>query len=148
MSEEIVAAVTELSIRSGHQFTVSSKPVTGTDLYVVYATNHPLPASYTVQTGVLGFRVPSMFPDAHPEDAFFIQPHDVKLKAVDQVRKNSDIHRASVSPDLLKGTELAGQSVLVFSWHLWDRAAWDRTKHTLVDHYQHCIRRFEQPEHD
>lgn len=146
--EEILAAVAELSEQSGYQFKVTSVPVEGTDLYVVYAEGYPFPARYTLASGIFGFRVPRNFPNACPEDSFFIQPHDVKLKDLEPTRNSIEIHRASPSPDLLKGTELGGAPALVFSWHIWNRGIWNRSKHTLVDHYTHCLRRFDEPEHD
>jgi len=41
--------------------------------------DHPFRPDYTVTNGVLGFRAPSNFPDAAPEDSFFIMPITVKL---------------------------------------------------------------------
>ncbi len=146
--DDIIAAVRELSEKSGFQFRVTDVPVEGTTLYVVYAENHAFPDAYTVSAGTLGFRVPDTFPDACPEDCFFIQPHSVKLKQPDSIRTSIDINRASATPDFLKGTSFTDRTVLIFSWHLWDRRKWDRNKHTLVDHYNHCIRRFDMPEHD
>ena len=145
--EEITAAVTEMTQKSGHQFRVSEKVVEGTQLYVVYAPDHPFPEHYTVASGTLGFRVPQNFPDASPEDCFFLLPNDVKLKVADLVTGNVNINRAGEDPNFLKGTELGGKVALVFSWHLWDRRPWNRRKHTLFDHYAHCLRRFEQNEH-
>jgi hypothetical protein len=145
---EIESAVAELCESSGLTFRVSETEVVGTQLFVVYAPEHPFPERYTVSAGVLGFRVPRNFPDAGPEDSFFIQPHDVKLKVAEPVRGNADIHRAGVNNDFLKGMELGNAPALVFSWHLWDRSAWNRRKHRLVDHYTHCLRRFDHPEHD
>jgi len=145
---EIRSAVAALSEKSGHDFRVTDAPVEGTSLYVVYATAHPMPAHYTAETAMLGFRVPSNYPDACPEDSFFIQPITIKLKTADEKRNSTDIHRASVTDSFLKGSGLENAAVLLFSWHLWDRAPWDRRKHTLFDHYTHSIRRFEQPEHD
>jgi len=146
--DHIVQAVHGFSEKVGYKFEVSDCPVEGTELYVVYAEAHPLPERYTVALGVLGFRVPRNIPDACPEDCFFIQPHDVKLKEADPVRNSKDINRASSNQDFLRGTKLGGTPALVFSWHLWDRRPWDRNRHTLIDHYDHCIRRFDQPEHD
>lgn len=146
--EEILAAAADLSERSGLRFLVSDRPVHGTQLYVVYAPEHPLPDRYTATAGTVGFRVPHNFPDAHPEDSFFIQPAEIKLKIADGVRNSIDIHRAGVTADYVKGTELNGALALVFSWHIWDRRPWNRKKHNLFDHYTHSLRRFEQPEHD
>jgi len=141
-------AVDNLSKASRHAFHVTDGPVAGTSLYVVYATDHPFRELYTLTQGTLGFRVPDNFPDACPEDSFFVQPHDVKLNAPDPVRKSIDLHRAGESPDFLKGTVLGERSALVFSWHLWNRRAWNTNTHTLLDHYTHCVRRFDEPEHD
>lgn len=142
-------AVTDLSKASGHPFRVSSDPVDGTKMYVVYASEHPFRELYTAGHGVFGFRVPDNYPDACPEDSFFIQPHDVKLKTPDTTRNSIDANRTGAAGlEYLKGTELRDKQALVFSWHLWNRVTWDRNKHTLIDHYTHCIRRFEQPEHD
>jgi hypothetical protein len=146
--DDLVEAVAELSNKSGHEFRISESPVEGTDMFVVYAVDHPLSAQYTVASGIFGFRVPRQFPNAGPEDSFFIQPHDVKLKQADPARNSTDVHRASSVPDFLKGTELGGSPGLAFSWHLWNTVPWNRNKHTLVDHYGHCVRRFEKPEHD
>lgn len=146
--EQIAAAVRDLSERSGHVFVVSDAVVPGTMLYVVYAAEHPLPGHYTETVGVLGFRVPHNFPDACPEDSFFIQPATVKLREPDAVTKSNNVHRASPDPKFLNGTPIAGTPALVFSWHLWNKEPWDRRKHTLFDHYTHSLRRFEQPEHD
>lgn len=147
--EEIVKAVAELAEKSGHKFAVTAVPVDGTQLYVVYAADHPFPDRYTVVSGMLGFRVSSNLPDACPEDSFFLSPDTVKLKQPDPVRNSTDIHRASSTQGFLKGTELGDARVLVFSWHVWNRpGAWNRKKHTLMDHYTHCLRRFEEPEHD
>lgn len=146
--DPLLAGISELSEESGHRFEITDNPVEGTDLYVVYVESHPFPASYTVASGVLGFRVPRNFPDACPEDAFFIQPHTVKLREPDTVRQSIDIHRASSNGDFLKGTKLGGEPALVFSWHIWNKVIWNRNRHTLVDHYTHCLRRFDSPEHD
>lgn len=147
-SDAILAAVKDLSEKSGLDFSVTETVVEGTELYVVYATNHPFPDVYTVAAGVLGFRVPHNFPDAQPEDSFFIQPDTVKLKTADQKRNSVDIHRAAPDQNLLKGTPLGSGPALLFSWHIWNKVAWKRGKHTLADHYFHCVKRFEQPEHD
>jgi hypothetical protein len=147
--DRILRAVAELTRVAGEEFLVTDEPVEGTKLYAVYASAHPLSGRFTVQRGMLGFRVPETYPDAHPEDSFFIRPHDIKLREADPVRGSRDVHRAGVSgPDYLRGTSLGIDPVLAFSWHLWDRVAWNRNKHTLTDHYTHCLRRFEQPEHD
>ena len=147
-SEEILTAVQDVSRKAGIPFTITEKMVEGTQLYVVYTPLHPFPDHYTVSCGTLGFRVPFNFPDASPEDCFFVLPADVKLKVPDPVRNHIDIHRAAADPNVLKGTELSGPPALVFSWHLWNSRPWDRNKHTLFDHYTHCLRRFEQQEHD
>jgi hypothetical protein len=60
--EEIVKAVAELAEKSGHKFAVTAVPVDGTQLYVVYAADHPFPDRYTVVSGMLGFRVSSNRP--------------------------------------------------------------------------------------
>ncbi len=146
--DDVRAAVAELSERTGLRFTVSSVPVGGTELFVVWAAEHPLPDRYTASSGILGFRVPRNFPDAAPEDCFFLRPQDLKLKTNDPVRLSPDINRASVSQDFCTGTELDGGGVLVFSWHIWNKVPWNRRKHTLIDHYTHCVRRFDEPEHD
>lgn len=147
--DPIQRAVAELSKASGHSFEVSDSPVDGTKLHVVYAKDHPFRDLYTVERGAFGFRVPENYPDACPDDSFFIQPSDVKLKTSDTVRNSVDIHRAGVNGlEFLKGTELGAIPALVFSWHLWNTVAWNRSKHTLTDHYTHCLRRFDQPEHD
>lgn len=145
---EIVAAVAELSIKSGHQFAITSVPVQGTDLYVVYATRHPLPDVYSMDAGTFGFRVPNTFPNAGPEDCFFLLPDSIKLKKPDKVRNSFDLNRATSTPNFFSGPELGGAPALVFSWHLWNTVPWDRRKNTLVDHYGHCLRRFDGPEHD
>lgn len=146
--ELIREAVENLSSVSGYSFRVTEKPVVGTTLYVVYASDHHFRPLYTVTSGVLGFRVPENYPDACPEDSFFIQPTDIKLNAADPVRNSIDINRAGVAPDFLSGSGLSPSSALVFSWHLWNRRPWNRNLHSLVDHYTHCVRRFESPEHD
>lgn len=147
--DRVLSAVADLSKSSGEAFEVSDVPVTGTRLYVVFARNHRFTDRYTREKGVLGFRVPDNYPDAQPEDSFFILPADIKLKVADPVRNSCDLHRAGASgPEYLGGTGLAGESALVFSWHLWDRSPWNRNKHSLIDHYHHSLRRFEQPEHD
>jgi len=146
--DELTAAVAELSAQVGVDFKITDTLVTGTELFVVYADAHPLPTRYTVTSGTLGFRIPRNFPDAAPEDSFFVMPHDIKLAVIDPVRNSIDVHRASVSVEVLRGTELDGRSVLAFSWHLWERVTWQRRKHSLKDHYLQCLRRFEVPEHD
>ena len=128
---------------------MTEQVVTGTAMHVVYANDHSIPERYTRRVVTIGFRVPSNFPEAAPEDCFFIQPSDVKLCSPDTERKSCDLNRASVNEsDFLKGTDLVSLSALVFSWHLWNKKAWDRRSHTLVDHYRHCLRRFEFQEHD
>ena len=146
--KELVAAVEDLCAKTGEKFEVTEKVVDGTEMHVVYVRNHPLPSRYSSASATFGFRVPFRFPDACPEDTFFIFPHEIKLVEEDPIRKSKDIHRAGKADNVLKGTELADVPVLIFSWHLWNKVPWDRNKHTLVDHYQHCLRRFEQPEHD
>src|SRR5438046_2050972 len=79
--DQIRRAVADLSKTSGHSFHVSDDPVDGTKMYVVYTNEHPFRETYSVEQGVFGFRVPDNYPDACPEDSFFIQPHDIKLKA-------------------------------------------------------------------
>ena len=147
--EELKTAVAALSKLVGVEFAVTDDVVAGTQLYVVYSLEHELPDRYNQPTGVLGFRVPSNYPDVSPEDVFFLQTAEpLKLGAPDAIRNSADLHRASVNGDFLTGTVLSNRPALVFSWHLWDRSPWNRRKHTLVDHYNHCLRRFEQPEHD
>jgi hypothetical protein len=147
--ERILAAVTKLSQESGERFEVSEDVVPGTRLYVVFARDHELPDRYIRDRVVVGFRVPENYPDANPEDSFFIVPSDIKLKVPDSIRNSRDLNRSGESGvDYLAGTALDGQKALVFSWHIWDRRAWSRTKHSLTDHYRHALRRFEQPEHD
>src|SRR5207249_4450709 len=137
-----------LAQQAGHAFHVSDQPVPGTNLYVVYAPDHPMPAHYAAEKGALGFRVPGNYPDAGPEDTFFIAPATVKLREPDPVRGSTDINRASADGNHIQKVVPVDGPVLVFSWHLWNKAAWQRRKHTLMDHYMHCLRRWEQPEHD
>lgn len=145
--EHLVEAVASLAATSGYAFQISDRCVSGTQLYVVHAANHPFSAGYTVTIGTLGFRVAATFPDSEPEDSFFIAPADVKLRVPDSIRNSIDLNRAAVSADHVRG--VLDIPVLVFSWHLWNKPGkWDRRKHTLIDHYGHVIRRFEQPEHD
>lgn len=147
-SEVLRRAVDDLSARSGYEFRITENPVTGTDLYVVYTNTHPFSQAYDEQSGLLGFRVSSNFPDACPEDAFFIRPATVQLQAPDPVRNSSGLNRASPTDNVTTGTELGNGQVLFFSWHLWNTMKWNRKSNTLFDHYTHSIRRFEQPEHD
>jgi hypothetical protein len=145
--DDIVAAVADLTEKSGQQFRVTDAVVDNTDLYVVYASGHPFPARYTVESGILGFRVPRNFPDACPEDSFFVQPDTIRLKERDPVRNSYELNRTGSNRDFLKGTILGANPALVFSWHIWNNVPWNRRTHTLVDHYAHCLRRFEQEEH-
>lgn len=147
-SELLVQAVNELSARSGHLFQISPEPVPGTSLFVVHTSAHEYRQEYTITSGGFGFRVPFNFPDAAPEDCFFITAVGVKLKVPDPVRKSSDLRRVGLSEGFVAGSVLGNVQVLIFSWHLWNKVPWERRKHTLFDHYTHCIRRFEQPEHD
>jgi len=147
-SSFLLQAVEELSQKSGYPFQISAVPVPGTGLFVVHTPAHPFRSEYTVAQGALGFRTPFNFPDAGPEDSFFIIPCDVKLSTADPVRKSMDPNRASRAEKLVTGSTLGNAPVLLFSWHLWAKISWNRRVHTLVDHYTHCIRRFEQPEHD
>jgi hypothetical protein len=147
-SETLLQAVTDLSARSGRVFQISPQPVPGTKLFVVYTDNHEYRAEYTITSGALGFRVPSNFPDAAPEDSFFITAVNAKLRKPDPVRRSVDLNRVGRAEGFVTGSALGNVPVLVFSWHLWNKAAWDRRKHTLFDHYTHCIRRFEMEEHD
>lgn len=147
-SDFLRSAVEELTRRSGYTFAITAGYVEGTSLYVVYTTGHDFPERYTASSGVLGFRVPFNLPDAGPEDTFFIQPASIKLRQPDPVRNSIDLNRASSNNDFLKGTTLAAEPCLVFSWHIWDRCPWDRRKHTLFDHYTHAVRRLEHIEHD
>lgn len=146
--DHLKEAVAELAKASGIQFQISDNVVTGTELHVVYATEHPLPDRYTAESATFGFRVPRNFPDAGPEDSFFLEGTGLTLKVADPKRNSTDIHRASGTVEILRGTELDGRTALVFSWHVWEKSAWNRRKHTLIDHYNHCIRRFEEAEHD
>ena len=145
-SEELARAVADLSERSGHAFQISPQVVPGTNLYVVHTHDHEFRTSYTVERGVLGFRVPATFPDAGPEDSFFIGPADTKLRIADSVRKSIDLNRAGRAEGHVAGSALGNAPVLVFSWHLWNTVPWNRKKHTLMDHYTHCIRRFDMAE--
>ncbi len=145
-SEEIRAAVSALSADAGIEFRVSEKPVPGTEMYIVFAENHPLPEHYTPAAASLGFRVPGTFPDAGPEDCFFLHPAEIALRIPDPVRNSTEINRAGVDPNIANGV-LDGP-VRNFSWHLWNKTAWKRQTHTLIDHYRHVLRRFEVPEHD
>lgn len=147
-TEALKAAVEELSQKSGHKFLISEQPVPGTSLFVVHTDHHPFRPEYTVSSGILGFRVPSNFPDAGPEDSFFIAPTTVKLRAPDPVRQSTDLNRVGAVAGFVAASSLRDLQVLVFSWHLWDRRPWNRRTNTLFDHYTHSIRRFEQPEHD
>jgi hypothetical protein len=145
-SETIVRAVDELRERSGYSFQISPCPVPGTSLFVVHTDDHPFRAEFTINRGTLGFRIPFNFPDAGPEDAFFIAPIEVKLAQPDRSRNSIDLNRASRVDNFVTGSALGNIPVLLFSWHLWNTLKWNRRTHTLVDHYTHCIRRFEQPE--
>jgi hypothetical protein len=147
-SEELLAAVKQLSEKSGHPFEISPDPVPGTTLFVVHTLDHPFRPEYTVAKGVFGFRAPFNFPDAAPEDSFFIAPVEVRLARLNPVRNSIDVNRASRAENVVTGSSLGNLPVLMFSWHLWDRVPWNRRTHTLVDHYTHCIRRFEQVEND
>ena len=147
--EELKTAVASLSEATGIEFAVTDDVVPGTRLYVVYSPQHELPDRYNQATGVLGFRVPANYPDVSPEDAFFLQTAEpLKLASPEPSRRSTEIHRASMNGEVLKGTVLSDRAALVFSWHLWNHVRWDRRKHTLIDHYNHCLRRFEQSEHD
>lgn len=143
----LAEAVASLSVASGYPFTVSEDVVSGTQLYVVYTESHAFPDRYTIRKGALGFRVPSNYRDASPEDTFFVAPPTIKLVVPDPVRSSVDLNRASPTDGFLPPSVLGGGRVLVFSWHLWDRSPWRPRTHTLLDHYTHCLRRFEQPEH-
>lgn len=145
--EHLVDAVKDLAEASRQAFQVTDSMVTNTQLYVVYAPDHWLPDKYTRTEGTFGFRVGDGYPESCPEDAFFIYPADIKLVAPDPVRRNTDLNRAAAQTGILTGTDLGDVSVLVFSWHLWNQAGkWKRGKHTLIDHYTHCLRRFDQTE--
>jgi hypothetical protein len=149
VTEALKKAVHQLSLVSGYEFLISDAPVVGTEMHVVYTLDHPFRQEYSVAHGIFGFRVPAGFPNACPEDSFFIQPATVKLKVADAIRNSVDVHRAGpVGNEYLNGTPIGGNPALVFSWHIWNKGIWDRNKHTLVDHYTHCVRRFDQPEHD
>lgn len=139
-------AVERLSEASGYKFLVTA-PLPNTNLYVVYTENHPFPERYTVRQGGLGFRVPGNLPDAQPEDNFFITPPTIKLAVANPERNSIDINRASPTDGIIPSSILGGGQVLVFSWHIWDRVPWRPRTNTLIDHYTHCLRRFEAPEH-
>jgi hypothetical protein len=145
-SEELLGAVQALSEKSGHSFQISNNPVPGTNLFVVHTSDHPFRPEYSIQRGVLGFRVPPNVPDAAPEDSFFIAPADVRLLTPDTVRNSLELNRAARTENFVAGSTLGNIPVLMFSWHIWDRVPWNRRTHTLIDHYAHCVRRFEQPE--
>jgi hypothetical protein len=147
-SELLLEAVKDLSARSGHAFQISPTPVPGTNLFVVHTEQHEYRQEYTVPSGGLGFRAPFNFPDAAPEDSFFITAIDTKLITPDSVRRTTDLNRAGRADGHVNGSALTNIPVLVFSWHLWDRVPWNRRKHTLFDHYTHCVRRFGLAEHD
>ena len=147
-SELLLKAVAELSAKSGHEFQISPEPVPSTNLFVVHTLNHEYRPEYTIPSGPLGFRVPFNFPDAAPEDSFFITAVDTKLKIPDPVRKSTYLNRAGRAEGYVAGSALGNVPVLVFSWHLWNTIPWERHKHTLFDHYTHSIRRFEMREHD
>lgn len=142
------AAVADLSARSGLPFTISEQPVTGTQLFVVYTDKFEFPQRYTVDLGTLGFRAPYNFPDAPPEDVFFVLPASIRLKEKDEKRSQDTLHRANEDVNFLRGAIDPAPAALVFSWHLFDRTRYDRRRFTLYDYYRHCERRFEQPEHD
>jgi hypothetical protein len=145
-SETLTNAVNELRERSGYPFQLSPDPVPGTGLFVVHTDDHPFRAEYTISRGTFGFRVPLNFPDAGPEDAFFIAPADVKLTQPDRARNSVELNRASRVDNFVSGSSLGNIKVLLFSWHVWNVVRWNRRTHRLMDHYTHCIRRFEQPE--
>ncbi|MDB6019628.1 MAG: Prokaryotic family [Pedosphaera sp.] len=144
--DHLIKAVAELARETEEPFRISDGVVLGTEMYLVTAANYQLPARYTRQVATLGFRVPSSFPDAGPEDSFFLWPADIKLTVADPIRNSNDINRAGVDPSIAKG--ILDGAVLSFSWHLWNKVPWERRKHTLVDHYRHVLRRFEMQEHD
>jgi hypothetical protein len=144
--DHLIEAVAELARETGEAFRISEGVVRGTEMYLVTAPDHRLPARYTRETAMLGFRVPSSFPDAAPEDCFFLWPADIKLATADPVRHSVDINRAGADSNIANGI-LEGP-VLNFSWHLWNKVPWERRKHTLMDHYLHVLRRFEMQEHD
>jgi hypothetical protein len=143
----LIRAVTELGNKSGQAFLITENPVIGTELYVVYVRDFKLPPKYSPDIATFGFRVPTQFPNACPEDSFFLIPCDVSLSLPNPERGSTDINRARKTEKVTSGTELGDGAVLLFSWHLWDRVPWDRSKHQLIDHYEHCLRRFDQPEH-
>jgi hypothetical protein len=144
--DHLRAAVDELTKDAGVNFVISDEPIAGTELYLVYATNHPLPSRYSVSHGTLGFRIPTSFPNGQPEDCFFVHPDSIQLSTSEPTRNSNTIHRTGSDPNFAKG--MLDGPVLVFSWHIWDRVPWDRKKHTLIDHYRHALRRFEAPERD
>lgn len=145
----IAEAVERLTASSGYTFRVSDDVVPGTQLYLVYTEAHDLPERYTVRQGGLGFRVPRNFPDAGPEDSFFITPVTIRLVVADPVRNATVLNRASETAAFLPPSILGGGPVLVFSWHLWDKpqTPWRPRTHTLMDHYTGCLRRFDHAEH-
>jgi hypothetical protein len=145
-SEELTHAVEDLSVRSGQAFEISPQPVPGTSLYVLHTNDHEFRSEYTITSGVFGFRVPANFPDAGPEDSFFILPAETKLRNPDPVRNSIDLNRVGRADGHIVGSVLGNTPVLVFSWHLWNNVPWNRRMHTLLDHYTHCLRRFEVAE--
>ena len=92
-SDILLEAVKDLSAKSGCTFQISPTPVPGTQLFVVHTPQHEYRPEYTIPSGGLGFRVPFNFPDAAPEDSFFITAVDTKLKVPDSVRKSTDLNR-------------------------------------------------------
>lgn len=146
-SDALKAAVTDLRSVTGLDWRLSEEPVPGTSLHVVYVEGHEMPARYDNSTATLGFRVPATFPDAGPEDAFFLAPATLRLREDEPARGSKDINRAGAAAGHCNGVLAGNPTCLVFSWHLWDRVPWDRRKNTLIDHYTHCLRRFDQPEH-
>src|SRR5258706_13091045 len=89
-SEELASAVADLSERSGHAFRISPQVGPGTNLYVVHTNDHEFRAAYTVERGVLGFRVPGNFPDGGPGDNFFVAPADTNMRDPDTVRNGTN----------------------------------------------------------
>lgn len=84
--------------------------------------------------------------DGRPEDQFFLLPATLELREVEPARGSKAINREASTANVLQGILLDNPNCLVFSWHLWNTVPWDWRKHTLMDHYGHCLRRFEQPE--
>jgi hypothetical protein len=145
-TEALRRAVDELREQTSLDWQLSDGVVAGTSLHVVYVKDHDMPGHYGAPTATLGFRVPTNCPDGQPEDAFFLLPANLELRETEPTRSSKAINRAASTPNVLQGVFPDNPNCLVFSWHLWNTVPWDRRKNTLLDHYGHCLRRFEQPE--